>query len=169
MASKQKIALALVTLGVIAAAAFALVQANDSSLELYSTAEYDIMRHAFQKFKQDNGKHYFNEFEERHRFKIFQASFMKIEELNRVSETINGPSATFGINKFSDLTENEFKRVYLGYQSDSSEVEQVESVGRLLKGRNRAPIDWRKAGKVSPVKNQGTCGSNWAFSAAGAL
>ena len=48
MPSKQKIIGALVALGLIAAFVVAIVKLSDTSLSLYSTAEEDEMRHAFQ-------------------------------------------------------------------------------------------------------------------------
>lgn len=127
------------------------------------------MRHAFQRFKKDHNKNYFNEYEEYHRFKIFKENFMKDYEMNQASEAMNGPSATFGVNKFSDMTYAEFERVYLGTEGPREVVVEKEAKLKLLQARNRAEIDWRAQGKVSPVKNQGQCGSNWAFSATGAL
>ena len=64
-------------------------------------------------------------------------------------------------NKFMDLTAAEFKKHYMGLKKT---VEHVETVYAAPP----AAIDWR--GKaVSEVKDQGQCGSCWAFSTTGSL
>ena len=110
----------------------------------------------FKNFKTSFNKNYSSD-EEKMRSDIFYDNLKVANNLQS-----KNPYAQFGVNVFSDLSPEEFK---IRHNSEKfyARIQKRNFVHEQVNGS----IDWRNFGAVTSVKDQGQCGSCWAFSAIG--
>jgi C1A family cysteine protease len=110
-------------------------------------------------YKEEFGKKYSSRLVHDQRQKAFQANVELIKKHNSEDH-----SYKLGVNQFADLTQEEFAKRYLSpfKRTRASRVKWLNITAP-------SSVDWRQHNAVTPVKNQGNCGSCWSFSTTGSV
>lgn len=105
-----------------------------------------------------HGKAYNGIGERERRFEVFKDNLRFIDQHNSVNRTYK-----VGLNRFADLTNEEYRSMYLGARTDAKRrfvKARVASRRYAVEEGENLPesVDWRERGAVAPVKDQGRCG-----------
>jgi C1A family cysteine protease len=139
-------------------AVYALTQQPQSS-SLYTALSAEDME--FLKFVSLHGKSYGTKEEFEFRAQIFKKTLATLANEN----SRNDNTFRVGLNKFADWTPAELKRI-LSYKPLRGAMKVAPIDERVT---IPSSIDWRDKNAVNTVRDQGQCGSCWAFSAVGAM
>ncbi|CAL1536018.1 unnamed protein product [Lymnaea stagnalis] len=133
-------------------------------LAVVSSAGLDA---AWSRFKATHGKVYKNALEEMYRRKVWEGHLAYIQEHNAAYQ--RGEQSFFlGENAYADMTNEEFVKVMNGYRMRTGPGSPIVYAGGDPKDLPDT-VDWRDKGYVTDIKDQGQCGSCWAFSTTGSL
>ncbi|XP_026234844.1 pro-cathepsin H-like isoform X1 [Anabas testudineus] len=105
-----------------------------------------------------------------HRLQIFTENKRMIDHHNAGNHSYTTVHFLIpvSLNQFSDMTFEEFRKFFLLTVPQNCSATKGNHISRT--GPHPDFVDWRKKGNfVTPVKNQGHCGSCWAFSTTGCL
>jgi len=147
-----------------------------ASLALAAFARSDIRSpefdaHLFTKFLKYHGKSYASVAEKARRFAIFQSHLDLIDQHNLEADQ-GKHSFKLGLTPFADMTNTEYRQAFHGLARSDSRSPAPDFHDRPSTRQLRqlpAVVDWRTKGVVTAVKNQGSCGSCWSFSATGSM
>ena len=140
----------------------ALSLAAVASAATVYTSDHATQKSLWEDFKAKYGKRYQTMEEETRRFYLFVEN-LKVADQRNAEEKKTGGSAVHGITKFSDLSQVEFETHYLT-SDPSMKSANRKKMGNLPPPKVGGLVDWTGV-YTSAVKDQGYCGSCWAFSA----
>lgn len=93
------------------------------------------------------------------RFGIYQSNVEIIDYIN--SQNL---SYKLTDNKFADMTNEEFSTIYLGYKNPQISNQVHNHTSHKTQNLLPTSVDWRTQGSVTPIKDQGRCGTLFSFS-----
>ncbi|XP_075132322.1 cathepsin K-like [Leptodactylus fuscus] len=127
----------------------------------------ELLDKEWQAWKTKHEKEYSDVRDEIYRRKVWEATWDKVQKHNQLAD--QGLSKyRMAMNKFADMTPEEraSKKCFLSNKKSTSQ-NYVPAQDYITTPNIPKSIDWRDSGCVTPVKNQGLCGSCWAFATVG--
>ncbi|XP_049877712.1 procathepsin L-like isoform X3 [Pectinophora gossypiella] len=152
--------LSLLLVGACALAAASRI--NNMGKPTYPLEEAEMH---FEAFIENFNRSYSSEAEKKSRFEIFKKNLEDINRKNMNPEE----NAVFDITMFADLSVQEFIQQYTGLDSSLHVPGPKVIVSGPVTMDLPDNFDWRDKNAVTNVKNQGQCGSCWAFSTTGTI
>ncbi|XP_043231685.1 procathepsin L-like [Amphibalanus amphitrite] len=132
---------------------------------LVGAASAFVDRTEWEAFKQKHDKSYVNPIEEFYRMKVYADNKVLVDK--HMKEYAEGKHTyTLALNKFADFTTEEFSRIFKGVKIGSTRPHAIHKHSGKAAPES---VDWREAGVVTPVKDQGQCGSCWSFATTGTV